>query len=383
MLSFMNLPNPTVPLKGICVIRMSDNPVISGRVIKGARKAQFFTELDWVKKQCLEKFGFIPFPGTLNLEVKRPLAEYLKDMRDEIWEELVPPDQTFCSSKVLPVLLGGIKGALILPESEVNIHGSHVIEILAPLNLRDALKLSDGDRVTVSLGGGMVSRVPKFSVDAVLFDLDGTLIDSIESYDRIVEIVLEKMRFPKVPRQIILKAAKNDEFNWDDILPDVPGQTREKTVKKAWQMIEKIYPDMFLKNVRPFPDTGSVLCKLHDNNIRIGIVTSTLKKNMNEKMEILDQAGISDLIDVVICAGDAERKKPFPDPLILCRDRMGFESDRCVYVGDMGIDILAGKAAGMKTIGVLTGFETRQDLAEKNPDAIIGSISDLPGVLDI
>ena len=364
-------------------IRMAGNSMISGRVVQGAQKAEFFTEFAWVKKQCLEKFGFIPFPGTLNLEIRTSVVDFLEGLSNEIWQELAPPDQTFCSSKILPVSVGQIKGALILPESDANIHGSDVIEILAPVKLRNALGLNDGDMVTVTLGNSMPVSVPQFSVDAVLFDLDGTLIDSIESYYRIVEIVLEKMKFPKVPRQTILKAAQNDEFNWDMVLPDVPGQTREKTAKKAWQMIEKIYPDMFLKNVRPFPDTGNVLRQLHDCNIRIGIVTSTLQKNMNDKMKILDQTGVSDLIDVVICAGDTERKKPFPDPLILCSDRMGLESGRCIYVGDMGIDISAGRAAGMKTIGVVTGFETRQDLAKNKPDAIIDSISDLPGLLGL
>jgi HAD superfamily hydrolase (TIGR01509 family) len=140
---------------------------------------------------------------------------------------------------------------------------------------------------------------------------------------------------------------------------------------------------MFLKNVRPFPDTGKVLRLLHDRNIRIGIATSTPQKNIRDKMKILDREGISDLVDVVISAGDVERKKPFPDSLILCRDRLGVRSDRCVYVGDMGMDVVAGRDAGMKTIGVLTGFETYSDLAENDPDAIIESISDLPGVLDI
>jgi phosphoglycolate phosphatase len=222
-----------------------------------------------------------------------------------------------------------------------------------------------------------------FHVDAVLFDLDGTLIDSIESYYRIVEIVLEKMKFPVVSRKTILMAAKNDEFNWDMVLPDVPGCSKKETAAKAWKMIEKIYPEQFLKNVEPFPETANVIQQLFNHNIKIGIVTSTHKKNIQDKLEILNQAGISNLIETVVSNGDVERKKPFPDPLILCRDRMGFKSDQCVYVGDMGIDIAAGKAAGMKTIGILTGFETRKDLMDKQPDAIIESIVDLPGVLGI
>ena len=119
------------------------------------------------------------------------------------------------------------------------------------------------------------------------------------------------------------------------------------------------------------------------NKIKIAIATSTPKKNINDKIKILDQAGVSDLIEIVICAGDVKRQKPYPDPLLLCQDRLGLTSDQCVYVGDMGIDIDAGRAAGMKTAAVLTGFETQKDLEAKKPDVIMTSVEDLPAVLDI
>jgi len=183
--------------------------LISGKVIQGAQKAAVFTGLDWVKAQCREKLGFVPFPGTLNLEITSSVAECLENMADGIWEELVPPTQEFCSSKVLRVSIGPVKGALILPEADVNIHGKHVIEILAPVKMRDVFGLKDGDRVIVKPISGMANQDCKLCVKAVLFDLDGTLIDSIESYYRIVEIALDKMGLPKVPRQTILKAAKN------------------------------------------------------------------------------------------------------------------------------------------------------------------------------
>ncbi len=82
-------------------------------------------------------------------------------------------------------------------------------------------------------------------------------------------------------------------------------------------------------------------------------MTSTPQKNIRAKMKILDQAGVADLVEVVISAGDTS------------------------------MDIAAGRAAGMKTIGVLTGFAGRDDLLQENPDAIIDSISDLPRVLDL
>lgn len=74
---------------------MNEHPVISGKLIQGAKKAAFFTGLDWVKHQCKKKLGFIPFPGTLNLEITGADVQLLKNLNDSTWEELVPPDKNF------------------------------------------------------------------------------------------------------------------------------------------------------------------------------------------------------------------------------------------------------------------------------------------------
>ncbi len=319
------------------------------------------------------------------LEIAQDDAERLENIPDQEWKDLVPPDENFCSSRVLPVWVGPVKGVLIRPDDHVAIHGRHVREILAPVKMMEVMALADGDRVDVGLASrkkDSLSRIySPLSLEAVIFDLDGTLIDSIESYYRIVEIALERLGLPKAPRSEILKAAQNDSFEWERVLKAAPGKTLEETKAEAWNIIEAVYPELFLKNVRPFSDTGAVLRLLHACKIRIGIVTSTPRKNIKDKMKILDQAGVADLAEVVICAGDAARKKPHPDPLILCRERMGIEADVCAYVGDTSIDMVAGKSAGMKTIGVLTGFDNHEELSLKNPDCIIDSISDLPSVI--
>lgn len=362
---------------------MNKETVISGRLVKGAGKAAFFTGLDWVMAQCKEKLGFIPFPGTLNLEMDEAAIRAIDALPDEQWEEFIPPDQSFCSSRVLAVMAGPVRAALIRPSFEVNIHGRHVVELLAPVCLRQVLALADGAPVEVSLCGKSKAVLPLLSLKGVLFDLDGTLIDSIESYYRIVEIAVDRLGLPKVPRPEILNAARNDSFQWDLILKPAPGKSLEQMKQEAWKIIETLYPQMFLKNVRPFPQTGAVLRLLHDRGIRMGIVTSTPQKNIKDKMSILDQCRAADLMDAVISAGDAGRKKPYPDHLILCMENMGLSADACAYVGDTATDIIAGRAAGMKTVGVLTGFDSRGDLEDKSPDHVLESIAELPRIMDL
>jgi phosphoglycolate phosphatase len=86
-------------------------------------------------------------------------------------------------------------------------------------------------------------------------------------------------------------------------------------------------------------------------------------------------------MEVIIAADDAPRKKPAPDPLLECSKRLGILPERCMYVGDARTDIQAGKAAGMKTVGVLTGFDDHKALSRENPDAVIDSIADLKDIL--
>lgn len=352
---------------------------INGQVMDGAKKAAYFTGLDWVQSQCKVNLGFAPYPGTLNLTIGDEGKMLLQALAQQPLKKLVPEDKNFCSAKVCPIRIGGITGALIIPGDDVNIHGDTVLEIMAPVNLRDSLYLKTGDIVTVQMDNMPESFGLKLK--AVLFDLDGTLIDSIESYYRIVEIALERLGLPQVSRRVITQAATGDRFDWNLVMADVPEQRRKNTIKDAGQLIEQIYPDEFLKTLVPFSFVGDVFNALQAKGIRIGIVTSTPEKNIDEKMKILDQAGVSNLIEQVVHSGDVERIKPFPDPLLLCCSRMGLEADQCVYVGDMGIDIEAGRASGMKTAGVLTGFMTRSELARFHPDMILPSVEMLPQVL--
>lgn len=133
--------------------RRDENWELTGRVISGVQKASFFTQLDWVQEQCLEKLGFRPYPGTLNLsmEILEKGLPTVKELRKQAGLKLIPPDPNFCAATVLPVYLGGVKGAIVVPAEDVNVHGKQILEVLAPLRLRDSLGVKDGDWVTLVL----------------------------------------------------------------------------------------------------------------------------------------------------------------------------------------------------------------------------------------
>ena len=131
---------------------MSETSVLKGHVVSGDRKAAYFTQLDWVVEQCARKLGFKPFPGTLNIEI--PLESHPESgtVEREKWIELIPPDSAFCSARAIPVTIEGLAAALILPEEKVRTHGRHIVEVIAPLNLRTALDIDDGDVISMAIG---------------------------------------------------------------------------------------------------------------------------------------------------------------------------------------------------------------------------------------
>jgi len=130
---------------------MHDEWVLNGKVVSGVRKAAHFTQLDWVQEQCAEKLGFRPYPGTLNLEISEESLPIIEALQKEEGVELIPPDPEFCAAKAMPLSIGDISGAIIIPAEDVRVHGKNVIEVISPLRLKDALHVDDGALLTLTV----------------------------------------------------------------------------------------------------------------------------------------------------------------------------------------------------------------------------------------
>ena len=223
----------------------------------------------------------------------------------------------------------------------------------------------------------------KLCVHAVIFDMDGTLIDSIDIYFKIVEVALERLKLPQVSRKQILDAAENGDFNWELVLPDEVHHKKDEIIGQAWEIINEIATQMFEENLKLIRGADNILQSISKSIPRIGLVTSTQRNYLKIKMQPLKRAGVEKLFEVIITSDDVPNRKPDPDPLIECAKRLDVDPNKCVYVGDTRTDIKAGKAAGMKTVGVLTGFDDYDMLAKEGPDAIIDSIRNLLEVIEV
>ena len=127
---------------------------IKGRIFSGWGQGAFFTQLDWTKKQCDEKLKFVPFPGTLNLKVEGEYLDAVRKLKERDGIILDPPSTEFCQAKCFSISISSFKAAIVVPHAEDftnEIHSENVIEIIAPINIKEALSVKDGDELILEL----------------------------------------------------------------------------------------------------------------------------------------------------------------------------------------------------------------------------------------
>ena len=125
--------------------------IIAGKIVSGAGEGAYFTQINWVQEQCQARLDFKPYPGTLNLEISREYLPIIESLNREEGIELISPDPKFCNAKTFPVSLGNVSGALIMPDEKVRIHAKNIVEIIAPLNIKASLNVSDGDLISIAI----------------------------------------------------------------------------------------------------------------------------------------------------------------------------------------------------------------------------------------
>lgn len=343
---------------------------IDGLVAPGAGQARGFTALDWVRGAFVTHTGIDPWPGTLNLRLAGgPAAGVWQDLRSRGGTLVPAGDGASCDAEVWPagITAGGrsAPAAIVLPR--VPGYPPDRLELVSPVGLRDLLGLVDGAAVTVA------AAVPPPGLEAVVFDVDGTLVDSIGAYHRVASRVAEPHGFV-VEAAMVRRALDADVPFWPQVLGDRAGDdalvaTLRAATRAAW-------PEILQDHVRCFSGVGETLQALRAAGLRLGICTAS----GGETLGALAAAGVLDLFDAVVTAADVAHRKPHPEGLVRCMERLGVEPSRAAYVGDTAVDVRASRAAGLWPVGVLTGAGDGASLAAVGVRRLVRDVSSLPSV---
>lgn len=129
---------------------MADNQVtVKGHVFSGEGKGKFFVTIPWAMKQFIEKLGFKPYPGTLNIRLLPEHRAILKNLVNHRGIEIVPEKGFYAGKCFKTVIAGRIKGAIVIPQ--VPSYPNDILEVIAPVNLRKTLDLRNNDEVDITI----------------------------------------------------------------------------------------------------------------------------------------------------------------------------------------------------------------------------------------
>ncbi len=202
----------------------------------------------------------------------------------------------------------------------------------------------------------------------VLFDLDGTVVDS-------GAIILASMRH--ATREVL-----GSEHTDDELMQAVggPGLEAQLAVFGPDDVDELVR--VYRAHNEPLHDTleacagmEDVLVRLHEEGRRLGVVTA--KRRATVELAFA-RVPVAHLFEAVVGGDETEKHKPDPEPLLLAAERMGVDPATAAYVGDSPFDMRAAKAAGMVAVAVTWGrIHDRERLEREEPDAIADSAEEL------
>lgn len=208
---------------------------------------------------------------------------------------------------------------------------------------------------------------------AVIFDIDGTLLDSVDLHTE-----AWREAFRHFGREIPFKQIRSQIGKGGDQL--LPEFLDERELKENGKAIEKyrarLFKQKYLPAVRPFPGVRELFEKIQSNRQRVALASSAKGDELREFERI---ANIEDLVEAETSSADAKRSKPHPDIFKAALDRLGkkVRREETIVVGDSPHDAEAAKLAGLRTVGVRCGGFPETALREAGCMAIYDGPEDL------
>jgi pyrophosphatase PpaX len=206
----------------------------------------------------------------------------------------------------------------------------------------------------------------------VLFDLDGTVIDS-------GAIILASMRH--AAKEVLGTEVPDDELMAAVGGPGLEAQMHALAPDRVEELVSvyRAHNEPLHEGLACCAGIDDVLVRLKDEGRRLGIVTAKRRKTVELAF---DRVPIAHLFETVVGGDETERHKPDPEPLLLALERLEAHAEETAYVGDAPFDVKAAKAAGLFSVAVTWGgIHAQERLEAEEPDALVGTAEELYGVL--
>jgi pyrophosphatase PpaX len=201
--------------------------------------------------------------------------------------------------------------------------------------------------------------------ESYLFDLDGTLIDSIDLIFRAYRHTAER-HLPSQPPDSVWREGLGTPLR-----QQLGAVSDDPELIEAMVATYREYHFAHHENgVKAYPEIAGVLGELSGRGARLAVVTSKLRAGAERG---LATTGLSSFFHTIVSADDVSRPKPHPEPVHTALERLGAGAEGAVFIGDSPHDIAAGREAGIATAGVLWGPFAREDLEGCGADYLLES----------
>lgn len=215
-------------------------------------------------------------------------------------------------------------------------------------------------------------------IKACIFDLDGTLANTLESMSYVANIVLKKFSLKELPTE-------NFKYYCGDgadmlvrrCLVDA-GDPELLHFEEGKNLYRQLFAENSMYKAEPYPEIPELLSELRSRGIKLGVCSN---KPHGAAVEVIAQL-FEGRFDMVLGQQEGIAKKPAPDGPLFIAKKLGVKPEECLYIGDTGTDMKTGKAAEMHTVGVLWGFRTKEELMKNGCQALAEKPMDIIKILE-
>ncbi len=213
--------------------------------------------------------------------------------------------------------------------------------------------------------------------EAVIFDLDGTILDTIQDIADSMNTVLKKLGFPTFKTEdYYYFVGEGMDVLCKKVIPE-PNNTPE-LVKECVEMLRIEYQKNWLNNTKPYPGIPELLVELDRRKIKMAVHSN----KPDEFTKLYVQRLLPEIkFSIVIGANSTLPKKPAPDGAIYIAKELGIPPEEFIYLGDSAIDIKTALSAGMYPVGALWGFRTAEELIAAGAKKLINRPEELLEIL--
>lgn len=213
-------------------------------------------------------------------------------------------------------------------------------------------------------------------INTIIFDLDGTLLNTLEDLYISTNYALEQFSYPKRTLDEVRNFVGNGVAKL--IERAIPNGCKNQNYQECLSVFKKHYKENMLNHTAPYEGIIDMLKGLRAKGLKIGVVSNKFDAAVKDLCKLY----FNELVDTAIGESATTRKKPYPDGVLKAIKELGGTAATSIYCGDSDVDVLTAHNSKLKCIGVLWGFRDYKNLETAGADFIISKPDEIPNILN-